>query len=351
MKVYWESVSMHNDVGVLLVFFNKVDTLKKVFEAVKRAQPSKIFLAQDGVRENVPEDLKNIKKCREIVEDINWECEIYKNYSDKNLSCDPRVFTAISWAFQYINKLIIIEDDSVPNQSFFTFMGEMLERYEYDDRIQMISGIERLGINRFCKDSYYFSTINAGCAWATWKRVWNDIEKWSDCTFLENDDERKSIDHYVKNCMPSCFHDFVKRGEDNIILNKKIGGIYSWEYAVANSMILANRLAITPKVNLIKNIGVVKEATHSGNSLETMPYRIRRLFFMETYELEFPLKHPDFIMRDSRYEKLYEKEFSFNKWNQFCIKMEHIYLLLRYLKFDEIIKIIKRKFKRKKSYG
>ncbi len=342
---------MHNDIGVLLIFFNKVNTLQEVFKAIRLAQPKKLFLAQDGARVGVQSDVINITKCRKIVENIDWDCDIYKNYSDTNLTCDPRVYTAISWAFEYVDKLIIIEDDSVPNQSFFKFMNEILERYKDDERIQMVSGIERFGVNKFCKDSYYFSTINAGCAWGTWQRVWQDVEKWANCSFIENNDDCSAIEHFTKNCLPSCFHDFVKRGNTNLKLNRQINGIYSWEYAVATSMILASRVAITPKFNLIKNIGIVDEATHSGNSLQTMPHKLRRLFFMETHELEFPLKHPKYVMRDSRYERAYERHFCYNKLDQLSMKIEHIFLLLIRGKVGDIGNIIKRKLKRNKIHG
>jgi hypothetical protein len=337
---------MSEDTGVLLVFFNKVDTLKEVFEAIRMAQPKKLFLAQDGQREGITSDIDKINKCREIVDNIDWDCNVYKNYSEKNLTCDPREYSAITWAFQYVDKLIIIEDDTVPNKSFFRFMDEILERYKNDERIHMISGMERLGKNKFCKDSYYFSTINAGCAWGTWKRVWNDIEKWSDCSFVENSDGLEAIEHYVRNCLPSCYHDFVTKGKNNLKLNKQNNAIFSWEYAVATSLVLASRVAITPKMNLVKNIGVVEDATHSGGSLNTMPRKIRRLFFMETHELEFPLRHPQYVMRDSQYECEYEKEFGYNQWDRLCIRIEHLYLLLAHGKIDELRNIIKRKLKR-----
>ncbi len=321
---------MRSDVGVLLVFFNKADTLKEVFEAVREAKPKKLFLAQDGARQGNEKDIENIDACRRIVEQVDWECEVYKNYSDKNLTCDPRVFSAITWAFETVEKLIIIEDDSVPNQSFFRFMDEILERYADDDRVQMVSGMERFGENRYCRDSYFFSTINAGCAWATWKRVWKDIVKYADCEFVQEEEEMHKVDCYVRSCLSTPYADFVEKGKKNLERNREIHDIFSWEYAVSTAMVLGNRLAINPRVNLVKNIGVTEGATHSGDSLQTMPAKIRRLFFMPTAELEFPLKHPKYMIRDMEYEKAYEKEFCYNKWQLFCMRIEHAFLTVKY---------------------
>lgn len=338
---------MRDDVGVLLVFFNKADTLKEVFGAVRDARPRNLFLAQDGAREGNQKDKDNVNACREIVENVDWECNIYKNYSEVNMTCDPRVFSAITWAFEKVDKLIIIEDDSVPNQSFFRFMDEMLEKYADDDRVQMISGMERFGCNKHCRESYYFSTINAGCAWATWKRIWIEVINYSDCKFVEDVEGMRKVNDYVRHCMPRCYHTYVEQGKRILELNRKINGIFSWEFAVSTAMILENRLAITPKYNLMKNIGIVEGATHSGNSLDTMPRKIRRLFFMQTYELEFPLIHPKYLVRDVEYERDFEKEFCFTKWQLFCMKIEHGLLVLKHRGIRQLIELCVKKWRQR----
>ena len=117
------------DVAVLIIFFVRDDTLKKVFESVKAARPSKLLLWQDGPRENRPDDIQGIQKCRKIVEDIDWDCEVYKNYHDQNMGCDPSTFYADKWAFSLVDKCIILEDDQAPVQSFYPYCKELLDKY------------------------------------------------------------------------------------------------------------------------------------------------------------------------------------------------------------------------------
>lgn len=132
------------DVPVMLLFFNRPDTLKQVFDAVKQARPSTLLLVQDGAREGKEGEEELVRQCRNIVEDIDWDCTVYKNYSDVNLSCDHREFTGISWAFEHVDRLIILEDDCVPCQSFFPFCAELLEKYKDDTRVDRICGFNRL---------------------------------------------------------------------------------------------------------------------------------------------------------------------------------------------------------------
>ena len=118
------------DIAVLLLFFTRSDTFRQVFDAVRQARPSKLLLYQDGPRRE--RDMAGIEACRQIVSDenIDWECEVHRNYLTKNQGCDPSGFLSHKWAFSIADKVIVLEDDVVPAQSFFPFCKEMLDRYE-----------------------------------------------------------------------------------------------------------------------------------------------------------------------------------------------------------------------------
>lgn len=107
------------DVAVLILFFNRPEPLSKVFEQVRKARPSKLFLYQDGPRNE--KDLKGIQACRTIVEQIDWECEVHRLYQEKNFGCDPSNFMSHKWAFSIVDKCIVFEDDSIPSVSFSSF--------------------------------------------------------------------------------------------------------------------------------------------------------------------------------------------------------------------------------------
>ena len=126
------------DVPVLILFFNRPQQLSQVFEQVKKARPSRLFLYQDGARSE--RDLPGIEACREIVSQIDWECEVEQLYQEKNFGCDPSEYLSQKWAFSKVDKCIVLEDDDVPAVSFFQFCKEMLDKYEHDTRISMIAG-------------------------------------------------------------------------------------------------------------------------------------------------------------------------------------------------------------------
>lgn len=339
---------MNSDIGVLLVFFNRPWALEQVFACVRKAKPSRLFLAQDGVRENCETDMPAILECREIVDNIDWECEVYKNYSESNMKCDPREFSAISWAFEYVDKLIILEDDCVPSVGFFEFMEELLLRYEDDQRIQSICGWERLGINPYSNDSYVFSMMSSGCGWSTWRRVWKEVETYADYGFLDDEAAVHDIEIIIKRIMPKCYRDFIRQGLEKRKLNEKTRGVYSWEYSFAASMVLQGRMCITSTRNLIHYVGIGAGATHAEEiTLKTMPGRLRKAFSAPAYQVEFPLKHPDYVLRNLEYEKAIDKFFPTLWWRRFFWELETVILRLRYGEMNAIVKGVKNRLRRK----
>lgn len=342
---------MNKEIGVLYLFFNKIETTALVLEKILEAKPSILLLAQDGPRQGNQYDKDAVPECREkvekLVEKIDWPCKIYRNYSEINMSCDPREFSAISWAFQIVDKLIILEDDCLCSDSFFPYMKELLIRYEHDERIAMICGMERFGKNPYCDDSYYFTQACSGCGWGTWKRCWNDVEEISkDYDYLDDKNFIQNLNYYIKKCYLKVYKDYITKSQLNREYNRKTKKIQSWEFAMSTSMVLKSRLAINPAVNLIKNVGIVEGATHSGNDIRMIPHRYRRIFELENYELVFPLHHPKYMIRDVQYEQMHDRNYAINGFKKMADDMERIFLFIRYGHLKQLGQGIKRRIQR-----
>ena len=182
------------DVPVLILFFNRPQQLSQVFEQVRKARPSKLFLYQDGPRGE--RDLPGIKACREVVDQIDWECEVHRKYQEKNYGCDPSEYISQKWAFSMVDKCIVLEDDDVPSVSFFTFCKEMLDRYEQDTRITMIAGFNNEEITPDVPYDYFFASTFSIWGWASWKRV---IDQWDEhYTFLEDTFNMQQLEQLMK---------------------------------------------------------------------------------------------------------------------------------------------------------
>ena len=274
------------DVPVLLIFFCRPQTTAKVFEQIKRARPSKLFLYQDGPRTDRPDDLAKVMECRRIVEDIDWECEVNKCYQDKNVGCDPSEFIAQKWAFNHVDRCIVLEDDDVPALSFFPFCAELLERYKDDERINIICGLNHLGTKGDVPYDYFFSPYGSITGWASWKRV---IDTWEEHYDYLDDEYAMRIVQKLPACMDIESHRIVDAKR------KRQQGVPYYETLLGASNRLHSRLNIVPTKNMISNIGLGEDAAHttSGTTEEE-----GGMFNMKTYDVVFPLKHPKYIVCD-----------------------------------------------------
>jgi hypothetical protein len=243
--------------AVLFLVFNRPDTTKQVFEAIRKAKPPRLYVAADGARKNRDGEEQKVKAVREyILSNIDWECEVKTLFREENLGCKYAVSGAITWFFENEEMGIILEDDCLPSQSFFWFCEELLERYKDDMRVWHIGGANfQNGIKRGDGD-YYFSKYNHIWGWASWASRWEkyDTELGTivDTKFLENTFEDKKASKY----WAKAFHDMKAKKIDT--------WDYQWTFCVWNN----NGLAILPNKNMISNIGFGADATHTTGDSE-----------------------------------------------------------------------------------
>lgn len=331
MKKEWKI-----DVPVLLIFFARPDTLKQVFESIRETRPSTLLLWQDGPRENRPDDIENIQKCREIVENIDWDCKVYKMYNEKNYGCDPSTFYSHKWAFSLVDKCIVLEDDFYVDPTFFPYCKELLDKYEHDERINHICGFNLLGESEDCPYDYLFS-LNGSGAWGSWKRV---ADTWDETySFLDNE-------YAMKNLRKKYGKERFDRWYATAVRHKNTGKAY-WESIMGFSCMMNDRYAIIPKRNLVSNIGLTYGSTHSNTEMHLLTKRQQSIFNNPTYKMEFPLKHPECVVPDYQYMDDLDKLMgNGHPVLTFGRKISYLFKCIRYGKTKLIFESIKRKLKR-----
>jgi len=270
------------NVPLLFLIFNRPDTTQQVFDEIRKAQPAQLFVAADGPRKNQVADYELCKKTREIIRQVDWNCRVFTRFQDENLGCRHAVSSAITWFFSNVEEGIILEDDCIPDQSFFRFCQELLEKYRDDERIMMVSGDNFQFGKRRTNYSYYFSKYFHIWGWATWKRAWNyydvDMKSWPKIK-----DGRWLID-IVKDKNAEKFW-------EKIFENTYRGTINTWDFQWVFSCWIQNGLAILPNVNLVKNIGFDGNATHTKGKNKQANLSVN--------SIHFPLKNPEFVIADN----------------------------------------------------
>ena len=269
-----------------------METTKKVFDQIKAIRPSKLYLVADGPK--TPQEKTLTSSVRSYLEEhIDWECNITKIYSHTNLGCAKRVQTGLDYVFENEEMAIILEDDTLPDPSFFNFCEELLERYKDDQRVAHISGcnLHTNAVN--FKESYCFSSIVNIWGWATWKRAWihYDINMPS----WVNQDKDRFVERWFSS-KTQC-NGMKKMFELHCNNSDPWAWSYQWIYCILSN----NGLSIVPSVNLVSNLGIGPNATNTKSSINVEIYP-------STLEpISFPLKHPN-ISRNTGFETKYYLE-------------------------------------------
>lgn len=281
--------------AVLLVIFNRPDTTRLVFESIRKARPSRLYIAADGPRPMVKTDAAKCKQAREILKEVDWDCDVKTLFSETNLNCGVGPSSAFTWFFEHEEEGIILEDDCLPSQSFFWFCQELLERYRDDSRIMHIGGNNFLkGWQNDADYSYYFSRSGHIWGWATWRRAW----KMFDYKIKLYNELKKNdyFDDFFLNRLEKIYR--LRKFDRTVTTDRVDWWDYQWDFA----RYVNAGLAIVPTCNMVKNLGFGADATHTqnGNSKSAK---------MDSSNIEFPLRHPPFVIRDFASDKKYFRNF------------------------------------------
>jgi hypothetical protein len=274
--------------AVLFLIFNRLDTTKQVFKAIRQAKPPYLYVAADGPRENKEGEVERVQAVRDYVMDsIDWDCEVKTLFREKNLGCKYAVSGGITWFFENEDQGIILEDDCLPSQSFFWFCEELLDLYKIDNRIFMISGYNKKNQYLEAEKSYFFSNLGGIWGWASWRRAWQ-----------EYDVEMKDIEAFIRqNHFRNLLGNRLGRlREKEIYQSIVVDKMNTWDYQWGFARHKNSGISCVPTSSLIENIGFGPDATHTQGAKDDG---------VISWEIKFPLKKEKFLICDKEYDNFF----------------------------------------------
>ncbi len=290
------------NIPIVLFIFKRRDKIQLIIDRIKQIEAKKIYIIADGARNK--EEENEVIECREKVEKaIDWDCEIIKNYAEENRGVYENIAGGARWVFEKEESAIFLEDDNLPEISFFKYCKELLEKYKDNEKILWICGTNYLGKYEPKDGSSYMFTKNLmPCGWASWGQKFN---KHYDGT-LKNIDNTEKLQIFKESYKNKKLYkqqlECAKKERKRIDKNLKPR---SWDYQMTFSIRANDLYGISPKYNQITNIGVDENSIHGGNSYKNI--MTRRFCSIPSYSLEFPLKEPNEISINNDYEKKIDK--------------------------------------------
>ncbi len=293
---------------VALIVFNRPELTRLVLDAVRRVRPSKLLVIADGPRAHHEGDGSRCQATQAVIEAVDWPCEVLREYSDVNLGCRRRVSSGIDWVFSVVDEAIILEDDCLPDPTFFRFCEELLDRYRDEDRVMSIGGTS-FHRSPPSSASYCFSKFPHVWGWATWRRAWRrydvNIARWPD---VRDADELRNVIPWPAD----------RRRWTSIFDRLHRGDIDTWDYQWVFATWLHGGISIVPEVNLVSNLGFSAEATHT-----TIP---SHLAARPAAALRFPLRHPLMLQADLSADRFTQRHALRPRWRSRLVKVVQVAL-------------------------
>lgn len=301
--------------------FNRLDSAQQVFERIRQAKPERLYLVSDGPRSNKEGEDKKVEEVRDyILSNIDWDCEVFKNFATANMGCGRRMASGISWVFEHEERAMFFEDDCVPDPSFFRYAQELLEKYADNDEVMLISGNNQIAYLDTIPGDYGFSHQANIWGWASWRSTWKDydfdIKSWP-----ENRKNPVWKEIYNRKARWTLLAEF------DHVCNKAYD---IWDYQFSYQIGLRKGYCIIPKYNLVSNVGFTNaEYTHTSSMPEWMDQSSR--------SMTFPINHPDKV----EWTRKYDEEFSNRDFKAY--RIVHIKHLLGLNVNKSVFEIFKKK--------
>lgn len=281
----YKETNLNNEQGfdtpVLFILFNRPKHARLVLERIRLVRPAQLFIAIDGPRVGINKDIEGVQQCLQLLNEIDWPCKVVKLVREHNLGCKVAVSQAIDWFFDQVEQGIILEDDCLPDITFFDYCQTLLKKYVDEDKVMHIGGCNLYKGLKWGTDSYFFTNIPHIWGWATWRRAWKKYDvSLQEYPAFEQSGNLKSITSNAGS------QRFWKRSFDDVYT----GNIDTWDYQWVFTIWRYNGFCITPNQNLISNIGFDQTATHTTTDSEMskipiVPMDVRSMKFPDKAEL------------------------------------------------------------------
>ena len=276
------------DIPVVLIIFRRCDTMPRIIQRLAKVKPRKVYILADEGRNE--KEIEQAHECRKTVESlINWDCEVVKNYAEENRGVYRNSGEGAKWVFEREEKAIFLEDDNLPETSFFRYADEMLEKYETAPEVLWICGTNYV-TDMNGKESYAFTQHLLPCGWASWSTKFLKYYDGELSTFRDEAHKRKFYSSYSNRWLAQWQYQSVR---NEVERHERTGRFISWDYQMLWSVRSNGLYGVVPLRNQITNIGVDEFSIHGGNSKNNV--MTDRFCEVPSKQLDFPLVHPNEI--------------------------------------------------------
>jgi len=267
---------------VVLFLYKRPEATRNLLKVIGTSGTKKLYIFSDGAKKVV--DQNAVSEVRKYVAQFQSEhptMTVIQENAKVNLGLKENIVGGLNTVFTKEVAAIILEDDCLPQPSFFPYVNLLLQKYQHNIRVMSVTGSGIAGSSQY---SYDFSKYQQCWGWATWARAW------------------KYYDPRLQDVsVPSLSGHYMQWYWLTMLKLVRVGQVNSWAFIWSYAHFKNNGLAIIPSVNLIENVGFDEAATNTVTK--------SALARIATSPIKFPLSHPPKIAENTVLDQLIEKKY------------------------------------------
>lgn len=259
---------------VLYITFARPEYARQSFAAIKKAQPKKLYFYSNKARADKPDEVARNEEVRSYIKEIDWDCELKTWFREDYVDVFTSLWGAIDWVFDNEERAIIIEEDVVASPAFFNYISKIIEKYENNDIIWMISGNNAAPQYNPADLSYFPTRFADIYGWASWRSRWKLLDKklsfWP--KFKESQEYHDYYDTWLQRVINKCYFNKVYNNIDTY---------NPWDFIFMCNMAFHKSYCLIPIGNLNEDIGI--SGVNHDQIIESTNAHLS--YFSEEYEI------------------------------------------------------------------
>jgi hypothetical protein len=121
------------DIPVLIITYNRFDFVLRILKELNDHGYRNVYISVDDYYH----DTIGFKKVEDFLQEHNFLHKILK--WSTNIGCENNVLDGIKWFFTNVEKGVILEDDCIPKEGFFSLLGKVRELNIDEENISFFS--------------------------------------------------------------------------------------------------------------------------------------------------------------------------------------------------------------------
>lgn len=242
-------MSNQRDTPLLVIGYQRTESVVSILEAALSSGITRLFISVDYPAKPSFRSLEVHQQIVEIVSQYSHKFHMLTyRYLESNQGCALHVLSSIDWAFEFVDELIILEDDCIPSAAFFDFARDGLSAMKNHSDIALVCGTQHVP-REMNSWQFYKSKYALTWGWATNHSSWQAIKM-----NMTGAVKKMPLDLFNFNAEEIYWQEGARRAYE--------GFVDVWDTPLVNYLQTSDYFALLPSENLVSNIGSDRAATH-----------------------------------------------------------------------------------------